>query len=308
MGSSSGNSVGSSPRWTKPRDILQDVAQDLLDDVTKDLSKRAKEPRTKESQAKEANDVDIDGAFKKALEARRPKADKTKGGTGTGSPAVGGGSTGVRAFGRQLLQAHHDDSRFLPLFEDCTIKLALKELLTLVSAVTIKKRTVQQLYNDYDIETSGNPPGLELSTALDDSLRKHLVGKCEITDIFEKVRPAMINTFVEMLTGERKPTGLLKMTANEILTALRNANSMDIARNFYSNYLYNVLRFLISSNRSNIPPALEDKINDRLRSDFCDSIASKIVERARQKGWSASQIPEKTAEWMDLLITEEIYV
>jgi hypothetical protein len=280
MGSSSGNSVGSAPRWKEPRIILEDAAR-----------------------AQQADNIDLESAFEKAFRARGKNAVKSTG----GASGIDIGGTSIRAFGRQLLQAHHDDSRFLPLFEDRSIKLALEELLTLVNAATIKKRTVQQLYKDYGIGTSGDPPGLALSRALDNSLRKHLVGRCEITDVFEKVRPAMISTFVEMLTGEPKPTGLLKMAADDILTALRNANSMDIARNFYANYLYNVLRFLISSNRSNIPPDLEDKINDRLRFDFCDLIARKVVERARQKGWRAGQIPEKTAEWMDLLTKEEVY-
>jgi hypothetical protein len=217
---------------------------------------------------------------------------------------------GAVSLGNSLLKAQSADPRFLPLLEDCSIKVALRGLLALAEAVIVRRLSISALLKEYGIETVAESPGFALSKALDDGFIERLIQECagKITDSDEKVRIAMLHAFVEMVTGEKAAQSLLKVTANEIHNALRQQNSLAIAGIFYSNYLATVLKFLVASSEAGLAPAAEQHINERLRRDYCDLIARKLVNRARSKGWNASSIPDRVSEWQDLLEGEQMHV
>lgn len=301
MGTSSSGDLGSSPRWKKAGDELQDLAKSILDEIG---SIRL---RSGQSGGKGAGVGGTVGRASEPSSAPTPREDPRAAPLEHARPVTVRPGP-MREFGKRLIKAHQSDPRFLPLLEDGAIKVALDELLVLSTAATLKYRTAGEagkLFKDYGVDTEKSV-GLGLSKALDERFKEHLVEQSkEITDNAEKVRLAMGSTLVEFLDDEANPDVVLKMSANEVYTALHKTDSMEIARRFYRNYLFNALRFLISSNRSGISPVAEKEILHQLRTTYCDEFASELVKRARKKGWRPGEIPEKVEEWRDLLFEEE---
>lgn len=214
----------------------------------------------------------------------------------------------VRALGRGLIKAHRADPRFLPLLGDCAVRVALEELFALSRAATLKYRTqsdAPRLFAEYGVNM-GKSVAIGLSRALDDRFRKQLVDKCgEITDNAEKARLAMQQTLLEMLAKNGSPDDALKMSAAQIHDALRKTNAMDIARQFYKNYIFSVVEFLISSSHADITLVAEQAVLHQMRMTYCEEVADRLVRLARSKGWRAGEIPDRVEEWRDLLVEEE---
>jgi len=318
MGTSSSSKVGSSPQWKETRDELKELAESILEDLAKGILDDA----GKKVRARYPRSIPLPSELEPL-----PKKGHSRGGGaiggGKGGPAPTGDQRAVpyaetepvttrpepmRKFGKHLIRAHQSDPRFLPLLEDGAIKVALDELLVLSTAATLKYRTAGEagkLFKDYGVNTEKSV-GLGLSIALDERFKEHLVEQSnEITDNAEKVRLAMGSTLVEFLDDEANPDVVTKMSANEVYTALHKTDSMEIARRFYRNYLFNAIQFLVSSNRSGILAVAEKEILHQLRTTYCDEFASELVKRARKKGWRPGEIPEKVDEWRDLLFEEE---
>ena len=108
--------------------------------------------------------------------------------------------------------------------------------------------------------------------------------------------------------GNRQFSGFGKLTADAIHTALRRTNSMKIVERFCANYLYNTMAHLVSSIHAEITHTAEKNVLDGLRVTYCDYVAKEVVQRAIQKGWRASEIPDKADDWADLLVgAEEVH-
>jgi hypothetical protein len=186
--------------------------------------------------------------------------------------------------------------------------VALEELFALSNAATLRYRTqrdASKLFAEYGINM-GKSVAIGLSRALDDRFRKQLVEKCgEITDNAEKARLAMQQTLLEMLAKDGSPDDALKMSAAQIHDALRKTNAMDIARQFYKNYIFSVVEFLISSSHADITLVAEQAVLHQMRMTYCEEVADRLVRLARSKGWRAGEIPDRVEEWRDLLVEEE---
>jgi hypothetical protein len=212
----------------------------------------------------------------------------------------------VKALGKRLIQTSNLDARFSLALGDCPVRVVLDELIALSAAATLRYRTQRDapsLFLEYGVNIEKSV-GVSLSKALDKRFRKKIAEKCESADNAEKARRAMQQTLLEMLAPEGVPDGLLKMTANEIHAALRKTNSMNIVRQFYRNYIYNGLAFLVSSSHLEIAAA-EQAVLSRLRTTYCEDVTKRIIGRAKEKGWLPSQIPQKFKDWEDLLVEEE---
>ena len=318
MGTSSSGDLGSSPRWKETRGELKELAESILEDLAKGILDDA----GKKVRARYPRPIPMPTEMEPLPKKRHGRGGGAIGGS-KGGPAPTGGSQAIsytktepatvrsvpmREFGKHLIKAHQSDPRFLPLLEDGAIKIALDELLALSTAATFRYRTpgeAGELFRDYGLNTEKSI-GLGLAKALDGRFKKHLVAESkEITDNAEKVRLAMGSTLIELLDYEGNPDVVIKMSAKEIYTALHKTDSMEIARKFYRDFLFNALQFLVSSNRSGISPVAEKEILHQLRTTYCDAFASELVKRARKKGWRPGEIPEKVDEWRYLLFEEE---
>jgi hypothetical protein len=117
----------------------------------------------------------------------------------------------------------------------------------------------------------------------------------------------MQRTLIDILSPDRSPSAFSKLTADAIHTALRRTNSMKIVERFYANYLYNTMAHLVSSIHADIGHTAEKNVLDGLRVTYCDYVAKEVVKRASEKGWRASEIPDKADDWVDLLVEAEVH-
>jgi hypothetical protein len=208
----------------------------------------------------------------------------------------------------RLLGAGAADKRFAPQVGDCAVKVSIELLIGLVTAATIKYKTqgdTEKLFADYGISRARNV-ATALAMALDRRYREEVVKKCKkATDSAEKARRAIQWTLIDVLSPDGSPSGLKKLSADALHTALRRTSSMRIVERFYANYLYNTMEQLVSSIHADISGTAERNVLAGLRITYCDYVAKEVVKRAGEKAWRPSEIPDKADEWHDLLVEAE---
>jgi len=185
-------------------------------------------------------------------------------------------------------------------------------LTPLVTAATLKYRTqrdTDKLLEEYGISSAARNVVVALARVLDQRYREALVKqRKKSSDSAEKARQAMQRTLVDILSPDRSASAFSKLSADAIHTALRRTNSMKVVERFYANYLYDTMAHLVSSIHADLTRAAEKNVLDGLRITYCDYVAKEVVKRASQKGWRASEIPDKADDWADLLVgAEEVH-
>jgi len=304
MGTSRSGSVGSSTRWNVTRDDLKAVAEAAL--AGRPLS--IPQPKLLAAKKKGAPEPD-------SPRGQKGGTPKTAGGMGGGASisqeaAAPTAPRSIRALGKRLVAAGSSDRRFEPQLGDCAVKVAIDLLVGLFTLATIKYRTqrdTEKLLAEYGISGARNV-ATALAMALDKRYREDVVRKCrKATDSSEKARQAMQRTLIDILSPDGTPGAFIKLNAEALHASLRKTNSMKIVERFYANYLYNTMEILVSSIHADINPKAEKNILSGLRITYCDEVARRIVKRAREKGWRATEIPNKSGDWADLLTEEEVH-
>lgn len=312
MGTSRSGNVGSSTRWKVTRDDLKAIADAALAGGPLSIPQPRSIPQPKSSAATKKGASESPSGSPRGQRRRAGKAGAGIGGGGSipQGAAAPTAPRSIRALGKQLVAAGSSDRRFEPQLGDCAVKVAIDLLVGLFTAATIKYRTqrdTEKLLAEYGASGARNVANA-LAMALDKRYREDVVRKCrKSTDSSEKARQAMQRTLIDILSPDGTPGAFIKLNADAIHAALRKNNSMKIVERFYANYLYNTMETLVSSIHADINPKAEKNILSGLRVTYCDDVARRIVKRAREKGWRASEIPDKAGDFVDLLTEEEVH-
>ena len=303
MGTSRSGNVGSSTKWGVTRDDVEALTEAIVGDLARSIPQLSL-PESKKKGSSGSREGEGGGKL--------PEKGRSSGRTIGPAASIPQGPVPrtIRALGKRLVAAGTADKRFKPELGHCAVKVTLDILIGLFTAATLKHRTsrdTDKLLAEYGLNDTRNLPST-LAKAIGQRYGIELIRNCKTSsDAGDRARRALQFTLIEILSPDGTASEFGKLNGSAIHAALRRTSSMKIVERFYSQYMQIYLEQIMSSLHADISQAKEKTVLKALRITYSDYVAKEIVKRAREKGLSASQIPDKVDEWIDLLTEEEVH-